>query len=302
MKHQVSKIVVLLIASTMLSACMTQKPVEVVKRGQNIYGKNSVKNVGNARRIDEKLHSDQSYVTADASRYEDEEGLETNELAPLKTTKTEEVAQQHEGSAGYLSSKKTVKTTENKYNEKELAPVSNKNAASREEFYEDQELPVEQNADLTGDSNAKGGGNKSPASASQSSSDSFLTSHPLANSSYNWPVSGKIVSRYGKNGNKSNEGINILAAQGTPVKAANSGKVTYIGQKVEGYGNLIIIKHDDNIMTAYAHLDGVNVVRGAKVSAGDVIGTVGKSGNVSEPQLHFSVRNGKKTVNPEAAL
>ncbi len=129
----------------------------------------------------------------------------------------------------------------------------------------------------------------------------FKVPAPINSKRFEWPVHGKILSRYGNNANKFNDGINIAAASGTPVTAASEGKVAYIGNNIEGYGNLVILKHDNDIMTAYAHLDDIAVERGAQVKKGESIGTVGKSGNITQPQLHFSVRKGKKTVDPEVA-
>jgi murein DD-endopeptidase MepM/ murein hydrolase activator NlpD len=114
-----------------------------------------------------------------------------------------------------------------------------------------------------------------------------------------YPVKGRIISGFGdvKDG-VSNDGINIKAAQGTPVKASENGEVIYTGNKLEEFGNTVIIKHDNNVITSYAHLNDVNIKNGAVVHRGDVIGTVGKTGDVSEPQLHFEVLKNKVPANP----
>jgi murein DD-endopeptidase MepM/ murein hydrolase activator NlpD len=132
-----------------------------------------------------------------------------------------------------------------------------------------------------------------------STSTAFKVSSPLDSDQFDWPVDGKVMSRYGKVGNRFNDGINIATSIGTPVVAASEGKVIYIGENIEGYGNLVIVKHDNDYMTAYAHLKDVLVERGSKVKRGESIGTVGQSGNISQPQLHFSIRKGKKTIDPE---
>jgi len=85
-------------------------------------------------------------------------------------------------------------------------------------------------------------------------------------------------------------------------KRVDGQKVVYIGNNVEGYGNLLIIRHEGDIMTAYAHLKDIVVERGAQVKRGESIGSVGQVGNVKEPQLHFSIRKGKKTIDPEKPL
>ena len=120
---------------------------------------------------------------------------------------------------------------------------------------------------------------------------------------FSWPVSGKIVSDFGakKNG-LYNDGINIAAAAGTPVRAAENGVVAYAGNELKGMGNLVIIQHTGGWMTVYAHMDTMNVKRGDKVSVGAQIGAVGQTGKVDSPQLHFEIRNGTKAYNPRTQM
>ena len=126
---------------------------------------------------------------------------------------------------------------------------------------------------------------------------------PRSSSKFSWPVSGKILSGYGpKNGGLVNDGINISAAMGTVVKAAENGVVAYAGNEVKGMGNLIIIQHSDGWMTVYAHLSSMDVKRGARVSVGQPIGKIGKTGKVDKPQLHFEIRKGTKSYNPTTYL
>ena len=122
---------------------------------------------------------------------------------------------------------------------------------------------------------------------------------PRSNSKFSWPVRGKILSGYGpKNGGLVNDGINISAPLGTIVRAAENGVVAYAGNEVKGMGNLIIIQHSDGWMTVYAHLNSMDVRRGARVSVGQPIGKIGKTGKVDKPQLHFEIRKGTKSYNP----
>lgn len=122
-------------------------------------------------------------------------------------------------------------------------------------------------------------------------------------SKFSWPVQGRILSGYGaKSDGLFNDGINIAATRGTVVKAAENGVVAYAGNEVKGMGNLIIIQHSGGWMTVYAHLDSMSVRRGAKVSVGQKIGTVGETGKVDEPQLHFEIRKGTKAYNPSSYL
>ena len=124
-----------------------------------------------------------------------------------------------------------------------------------------------------------------------------------SSSKFSWPVRGKILSNYGaKNNGLFNDGINIGATRGAVVGAAENGVVAYAGNEVKGMGNLIIIQHDGGWMTVYAHMDSMVVRRGARVSVGQKIGTVGKTGKVDSPQLHFEIRKGTKAYNPTSYL
>ena len=107
------------------------------------------------------------------------------------------------------------------------------------------------------------------------------------------------MSNYGEKSNGLfNDGINISASRGAVVKAAENGVVAYAGNEVRGMGNLVIVQHDGGWMTVYAHMDSMVVRRGARVNVGQKIGTVGKTGKVDSPQLHFEIRKGTKAYNP----
>lgn len=122
-------------------------------------------------------------------------------------------------------------------------------------------------------------------------------------SKFMWPVQGKVISNFGVVGKgRKNDGINISAPKGTAVKAADQGLVAYAGNELKGFGNLILIKHPDGWITAYAHNDKLLVRKGQKVIKGEKIATVGSTGGVNSPQLHFEVRSGKKAVNPKNYL
>ena len=122
-------------------------------------------------------------------------------------------------------------------------------------------------------------------------------------SKFIWPVNGSVVSNFGVVGKgRRNDGINIKAAMGTNVKAADKGVVAYAGNELKGFGNLVLIKHADGYITAYAHNAKLYVKKGQTVLRGEKIATVGTTGSVNTPQLHFEVRAGKKAVNPRAYL
>ena len=121
--------------------------------------------------------------------------------------------------------------------------------------------------------------------------------------SYVWPVSGEIISNFGGPANgERNDGINIATQTGTPIHAAASGTITYAGNELKDYGNLVLIKHEGGYVTAYAHADRLIVNRGDVVSRGQIIGYAGQTGDVSTPQLHFEIRHDTQPVNPKPLL
>jgi murein DD-endopeptidase MepM/ murein hydrolase activator NlpD len=113
---------------------------------------------------------------------------------------------------------------------------------------------------------------------------------------FRWPARGRVIT--GFTGKGANEGINIAVPEGTPVKAAGDGVVAYSGNELKGYGNLVLIRHDNGYVSAYAHNGDLNVKRGEKVNRGQVIARSGQTGNVSTPQLHFEIRKGSNPVDP----
>lgn len=114
------------------------------------------------------------------------------------------------------------------------------------------------------------------------------------------PVRGKVLSRYGaKKSGLHNDGINISAPRGTPVRVAENGIVVYAGSALKGSGNLVLVRHERQWMTAYGHLDSMSVRRGQTLTRGALLGKVGSTGSVSTPQLHFEVRRGTSALNPE---
>ena len=114
-----------------------------------------------------------------------------------------------------------------------------------------------------------------------------------------WPVQGSIITYFGKQkGGRKNDGINIISVKGNPVRAAMGGKVIYRGNELLAWGNLIILKHKNNWTTAYAHLDKLLVKKGELIKTGDIIASVGATGNVDKSQLHFQVRKNSKPLDP----
>ncbi|MET4384711.1 murein DD-endopeptidase MepM/ murein hydrolase activator NlpD [Bradyrhizobium sp. F1.4.3] len=116
---------------------------------------------------------------------------------------------------------------------------------------------------------------------------------------FRWPVRGKVITSYGaKTNGKSNDGINVAVPEGTPVKAAEDGVVAYSGNELKGYGNLVLVRHSNGYVTAYAHASELLVKRGDPIKRGQIIAKSGQSGEVASPQLHFEIRKGSSPVDP----
>ncbi len=118
-----------------------------------------------------------------------------------------------------------------------------------------------------------------------------------------WPVDGRVLSSFGATASAlHNDGMNIAAPMGAPVRAADNGVVAYAGDQIRGFGKMLLIKHAGGLITAYAHADKLLVSRGDVVSRGQVVARVGKTGGVDAPQLHFEVRRGSQAVDPRKFL
>ena len=142
-----------------------------------------------------------------------------------------------------------------------------------------------------------------PSAASKPVPKSVQVAPPPSNGPFAWPVRGKVLSSYGpKADGLHNDGINIAARKGEPVKAAQNGVVAYVGDQIQGFGNLILLRHEDRYMSAYGHLDKISVTKGQVIQKGQAIGQAGMTGNVDTPQLHFEIRRGTKALNPQKYL
>jgi murein DD-endopeptidase MepM/ murein hydrolase activator NlpD len=191
-----------------------------------------------------------------------------------------------------------------------LAALNNLNEP--EQLKVGQKLKIEQAEIVTTKTEITKSGTESPAAAPPSEKEPIVKSGSAvklpglsarAGTKFAWPVKGDIIADFGpKSGGLSNDGINIAAPLGSGVSSAENGVVAYAGNEMKGFGNLLIIQHAGGWMTVYAHLDNFTVRRGDKVEIGQKIGTVGKTGKVSEPQLGFQVRKGAKAYNPKEQL
>lgn len=122
---------------------------------------------------------------------------------------------------------------------------------------------------------------------------------PMSANTFRWPVRGRVVSAFGDTSNGTrNDGVKIAVPEGTSVRAAENGVVAYAGDELKGYGNLVLIRHSDDWVTAYAHNSEIAVRRGDQVTRGQVIARAGQSGSVNSPQLHFELRKGSQPVDP----
>lgn len=131
------------------------------------------------------------------------------------------------------------------------------------------------------------------------STDQLPTPDPMSGNSFRWPVKGRVISEFGARPDGGhNDGIDVAVPQGTSVKAAENGVVAYAGSELKGYGNLVLIRHANNWVSAYAHNEEILVKRGDKVSRGDIIAKAGATGAVSQPLVHFELRKGSRPVDP----
>jgi murein DD-endopeptidase MepM/ murein hydrolase activator NlpD len=162
--------------------------------------------------------------------------------------------------------------------------------------------PVQPTGSVPTDSAARIAEPVAPPTAAPS--DPVKTAEPVGNlPSFRWPVRGRIIAAFGPKPNGlQNDGINLAVPEGTPIKAAEDGVVAYAGNELKGYGNLVLVRHANGFVTAYAHASDILVKRGETVKRGEVIAHAGQTGNVTSPQLHFEIRKGATPVDPAQYL
>ena len=130
-----------------------------------------------------------------------------------------------------------------------------------------------------------------------------MKSGPVSAQGFAWPLEGRVLQSFGEQpGGVKNEGLNIAARSGAPIFAAADGRVVYAGSELSDFGNLLLIAHDDNWVTAYAHTSEVFVALGDVVKIGQPIAAVGETGAVGDPQLHFQIRKQKTPMDPITLL
>ncbi len=131
----------------------------------------------------------------------------------------------------------------------------------------------------------------------------FVAPSLASSSGFTWPVQGEIITEFGPSQRGvHNDGVNIAASEGASVGAAAKGRVAFVGTNIKSFGKLVLVKHDGGIITAYAHLGDISVKEGDIVTAGQSIGTIGRSGRVDSPQLHFEIRKSRQPVDPRSLI
>ena len=131
----------------------------------------------------------------------------------------------------------------------------------------------------------------------------FVAPSLAGSSGFSWPVQGEIIAEFGPSQRGvHNDGVNIAASEGASVGAAAKGRVAFVGTNIKSFGKLVLVKHDGGIISAYAHLGDISVTEGDIVTAGQSIGTIGRSGRVDSPQLHFEIRKSRQPVDPRSLI
>ena len=113
-----------------------------------------------------------------------------------------------------------------------------------------------------------------------------------------WPVRGRVISGFGSG----KDGVDIAVPSGTPIKAAENGVVIYAGDGLKEFGNTVLVRHENGLVTVYGHASSIEVQRGQKVKRGQEIALSGMSGTTDSPKLHFEVRKNSAPVDPSGYL
>jgi len=138
-----------------------------------------------------------------------------------------------------------------------------------------------------------------PSEETPTATNASLDQGSANGTTFRWPVRGRIITGFGASASgEKNDGINLAVPEGTSIKAAEAGSVIYAGDELEGYGKLVLVRHADGWVSAYAHNSKILVKRGDTVRRGQIISQAGATGSVNAPQLHFELRRGSKPVNP----
>ncbi len=277
-----AQIIVLLLAA----ACTPtpQKPAAVVNKNQEFYGKNA-QSAATAKQNEQgaKVLAT-SPQTGEQSQYYYEQPVSSVETAPVASRELSAPVEQNTAAEKApeikLKWQKQETELEKSYREtgnSDTTQASTENAANPLQ----EELKTEQQP------------------AAKAAKPDNTTPAVAVTQKFAWPARGKFISSFGdmKDG-VANDGVNIALPEGSEVKAAADGTVIYSGNGLEGYGNLVIIKHEGGYYTSYGHNGKIIAAKGEKITKGQVIAQSGASGGVKTPQLHFSIRKGKEPQDP----
>lgn len=271
------------ITMLLATAACTQSPAQVVLKGQNFYGPDGV-----VKASPQVYARNYSYRTSSAAVPVAQ--VQASNAAPQVSDQTYQTAAVQSIGVSDLPPPAAAKS----------APVKQAEAkpeAKPEEKHEMKVADRTQPVNLwTHESHFSSSGD-TPGLLTQS-----VKSAPGV--SYMWPVSShKVLSSYGpKPGGRVNDGLTIASTVGEPVWAAADGEVVFVGDELKGYGNMVLIKHSDGKTTTYAHLNRATIDKYDRVKQGDIIGYVGATGNVRDPQLYFAINDGKRTIDPQKYL
>lgn len=290
-----SSLAMLLLSAAALSACtVTQPPAQVVMKGQNFYGTQGAP----AQVAAAPAYQPRQVASVPAAPSQPMQVASAPAIR--ETAKLGDVAVKELAPLGPVASKPAPQPV------LAQAPVASAPAAQSIDVAAAEELARQVALEAEAEMNTKPqlpepqarvvADNSIPPAASSAPAS-------VASKGLIWPVKGKVISAFGpRAGGEYNDGINIAAMQGEPIVAAADGEVVYSGNELKGYGNMVILRHDNGLMTAYAHADRILVSKGEQVKQGVTIATVGKSGGVDQAQLHFGVRKDKQPVDPMTML
>ncbi len=291
MKPHYYKLLYAFATLALICSCTSKTPAPYVDKGDMVFSRSGQKHKDTHAKVAHKPAENTAFDSA-PDQY--------NEISETTLQPIEETEHKHLTIAEEKHTPPNAKAHKDSFN-KDISLKKEEDGSDRAPSYDARKL-TDIDLEKQIDNRVAQTASNTQSAQPQANGSAYKLKSPFGSSKFDWPVEGKVLSHYGKLGNKFNEGINISAPLGSPVAAASDGKVVYIGNNVEGYGNLLIIRHDGDIMSAYAHLKDIVVERGATIKRGESIGSVGQVGNVTQPQLHFSIRKGKKTIDPELPL
>jgi len=281
-----------------LVGCVARTPAPVV------VGSGGNSNIGVENTIQSDMEIDNSPRELTIKPFISEEKVETNEIKPiaLEEIKTPVVRNVETSPATNVEKYIVMKQGDTLYS------IAKANGTTVEKLKSDNGIVDHTNISTGQKIYISNGGEKPAYEATPNyKEESSYNKKPVYNKSasnqktrFVFPVKGgEIIRKFGENqGGFKNDGINIAANSGDPIKAAENGEVIYIGNELRDYGNLTIIRHNGSLVTSYSHADFFVVKKGDTVKKGDIIGYVGESGAVASSQLHFAVRKNNKAIDP----